>query len=812
MSKLAHNPLLRRGGLLYKLLYLRLVDHQPESKDREWWARCRIEHVCTTPYFIYDIVRTGVAAIIFLSFMPLFFVAAMAVTGLAIAAGQIAVDLRVKTQKRPHSETFAKVKRLVILRSLHWALFSGIALYCATPDLLVALVPMAVMMMWIEAIALIAVPGRAMANAAINALAIAIPLTLSGSDAAFGGALVSIASFFGLHWLVFNLNYMFATRRLRTRNLSDANDTIQLLLNQYDEDGSDWLFECTEEGYILRPSRRFCEAAGRTARQLEGMQLLDLFYDSPERDELRKMGGQDENFRRLVVPLQVRQQQRWWSISARKVTSIDGTRRYWRGFVADVTRAREAEAKVSYMAHYDVLTGLPNRALFNNRLAHAFERRGKDQMVAVLGIDLDHFKDINDTFGHAGGDAALREAARRLERSVPKGAVVARLGGDEFAVLIERPASRETAIACAHAIVDAVGQPIELRGQRAALGASVGVAFAPHHGTRSEDVILAADLALYDAKASGRNAASVFDRQMQQRVQERRQLEIDLRDALANGELELHYQPLVDTQSGEPVGYEALLRWTHPERGPIAPDVFVPIAEESGLIVQIGSWVLREALHEASRWPSHLSVSVNLSPVQTTDCGLYGAIVHALATSGVDPKRLELEITESVLLRESEETAALLHKVRALGVRIALDDFGMGYSSLNYLRAFPFDKIKIDRCFVADMTQREENETIVQAVIALAARLNMKTTAEGIETAEQLAMIRATECDQVQGFYFSGAVPADELQHTCSLPVSEGAKITRLRSGTPGASEDQATGVTRSGKSAPDRAIRRRLG
>ena len=780
MSELAESRRIRQGSILYRLLHLRLIDHWPEEKDREWWARSRIEHVCTTPYFVYDILRTGIAAIIFLSFMPLAILAAMVLTGLAIAGAQIAVDLRVKTQKHPHSETFAMVKRLVLLRSLQWGVFNAIALYLAPPEMLLAMVPVAVMIMWIEATALIAIPQRAVLNAAINGASIAIPLAFVGTGAAIGGAVVAVASFFGLHWLVFNLNYMFATRRLRTRKLSEANDTIQLLLNQYDEDGSDWLFECTEDGHILRPSRRFCDAAGRTAAQLEGMQLLDLFHDSPERDELRKMGGQDENFRRLVVPLRVRREQRWWSISARKVTSSDGTRRYWRGFVADVTRTREAEDKVNYMAHYDVLTDLPNRALFTTTLARAFERRETDDPMAVLGIDLDHFKDVNDTFGHAGGDAALKEAARRLEKCVPSGAMVARLGGDEFAILIERPRSREAAIGCAHAIVEAMGKPVVIDGQRATVAASVGVAFAPDHGTRAEEVVNAADLALYDAKASGRNTASIFDTRMQDKMQDRRQLEADLREALANGELALHYQPLVDAQSARTLGYEALLRWEHPERGPIPPDVFVPIAEETGLIVQIGSWVLREALAEASRWPADLSVSVNISPVQTMDSRLYGTIVHALATSGVEADRLELEITESVLMRECEETIALLHRIRSLGVRIALDDFGMGYSSLNYLRAFPFDKIKIDRRFVADIAERDDSETIVRAVIALAAKLEMQTTAEGVETEEQLACIRATECDQIQGYYFSKALPADQLRHDGLPRGFDVAEVTRL--------------------------------
>jgi len=776
--------LIRRGSVLYRLFHLQLIDHRPEDKDIEWWARCRLEHICVTPYLAYDILRTLIAGLVFSAFMSLTFVTLFVLSGIVVGICQIVIDRRRRTQVHPHSATLALTRRVIVLRTILWATFTAVAMVQAPVEFLPLLLATAIMVMWIESIALIAVPRAAVLNAAINGSAIALSAVLVGGLTALGGSTVALASFLGLHWLVFHLNYMFATRRLRTRKLTEANETIQLLLNQYDQDGSDWLFECTEDGHILRPSGRFCEAAGRSAERLEGMQLLDLFYDSPERAELRQMGGQDESFQRLVVPLKIRGEQRWWSISARKVTSNDDeTQRYWRGFVADVTNARKAEAQIKYMAHYDVLTDLPNRALFTTTIRRAFDRLGADGMVAILAIDLDHFKAINDTFGHTGGDAALREAARRIEKCVPPGAMVARFGGDEFAVLIEHPRSREHVVEAAHRIVDAMNQPAEIEGQKATVGASVGIAFGPDDGTTSDEVIYAADLALYDAKSRGRKTASLFDLRMHDEVQERRQLELELRDALANGELELHYQPLVATQTMQTVGYEALLRWNHPTRGPVSPDLFIPIAEETGQIVQIGEWVLREALAEAARWPDHLTVSVNLSPVQTMDTEIYGIIVHALAASAVPAHRLELEITETVLMRECEETIALLHRIRDLGVRIALDDFGTGYSSLNYLRAFPFDKIKIDRCFVGDMAEREDSDTIVQAVIALATRLNMSTTAEGIETAEQMELLRATECSQMQGFLFSRAVPAAQLVHRVPGEQVAAPQVARMRSG-----------------------------
>ena len=335
------------------------------------------------------------------------------------------------------------------------------------------------------------------------------------------------------------------------------------------------------------------------------------------------------------------------------------------------------------MAHYDVLTNLPNRSLFNTTLRRAFDRQDHDQILGILYVDLDHFKAINDTHGHAIGDTVLAEAGRRIEQAVGNSNMVARLGGDEFAVLLDRLADRQEALGIAQAIVSAMDDPIGIEGQVQPLpiGASVGVAFAPDNGLTGEDVLKAADLALYDAKSRGRSGASVFDPGMQQEVQDRRALELDLRAALSRGELEVQYQPLKDAATTETVGYEALLRWHHPERGDVSPAVFIPIAEETGQIMAIGSWVLREALNEAANWPEHLTVSVNLSPAQMRDEGLLNTIVGALAASGVAPQRLELEITESLLMQDNDDNFELLHRIRDIGVQIALDDFGTGYSS-----------------------------------------------------------------------------------------------------------------------------------
>ena len=417
------------------------------------------------------------------------------------------------------------------------------------------------------------------------------------------------------------------------------------------------------------------------------------------------------------------------------------------------------------MAHYDLLTHLPNRTLFNAALARAFSRLGESEALGLLYIDLDHFKAINDSYGHGIGDRVLEEVARRLETTLRPRDMVARLGGDEFVILLDDLDTVDGGLVVAERVIELINQPIEIDGQLMPVGVSVGMAFAPHDASNGEDLLRAADLAMYDAKSRGRRGISVFDAEMQVLMQERRQLELDLRVAVVRQELELHYQPLVDLRTGATSGYEALIRWNHPERGQISPVTFIPIAEETGLIVEIGEWVIRNALAEAAGWPDHLTVAVNLSPAQMRDAGIVAVVVSALAANGVAPTRLELEITESLLMQESADVLAILHSFRNLGVRIALDDFGTGYSSLNYLRSFPFDKIKIDRCFVNELSQREDCQAIVRSVIALANDLNMTTTAEGVEVKEQLDALMSNGCDQVQGFYFSRALPAGELHY-----------------------------------------------
>ena len=425
---------------------------------------------------------------------------------------------------------------------------------------------------------------------------------------------------------------------------------------------------------------------------------------------------------------------------------------------------RKAHEAIQYLAHHDTLTALPNRAQFNRALEDALsraERHGKK--VAVLCLDLDRFKDVNDTLGHPIGDGLLRTMAGRLSEAVREIDVIGRLGGDEFAVVAEDILDAEDTIPLAQRLCDAMAEPIQIEGHDIATSTSIGIAIAPDDGATAELVLKNADLALYRAKSDGRNTFRFFEREMDAALQKRRRIEHDMRQALQLGQFEMHYQPQYDLKTASLSGYEALLRWTHPESGPLAPDLFIPIAEESGLIVQIGAWVLEQACRDAAKWDESLRVAVNLSPAQFRNHDIVATVQGALAGAGLDPKRLELEITEGLLMSNTEATLDVLNRLRDLGISIAMDDFGTGYSSLSYLSRFPFDKIKIDRSFIDNLDRDREANAIVNTIINLGQSLDMTITAEGVETAEQAAFLRSNGCDHVQGFYYGA--PAVDGSH-----------------------------------------------
>jgi len=432
----------------------------------------------------------------------------------------------------------------------------------------------------------------------------------------------------------------------------------------------------------------------------------------------------------------------------------------WVATYDDVTERHRVEKQVVFLARHDALTRLPNRVLFHERAEQALAQVGRGTQAAVLCLDLDCFKAVNDTLGHPVGDSLLQAVADRLQACVREVDTVARLGGDEFAVVqvgLDTPADAEL---LARRIVDVLSEPYDLDGHHVVIGTSVGVALAPSDGTHPDALLKNADMALYRAKLEGRGAYRFFEREMDDLLQARRTLELDLRSALAAGEFELYYQPLVNLLSNQICGFEALMRWHHPTRGLVSPVEFIPVAEEIGLIVSLGEWALNQACREAAGWSGSVKVAVNLSPVQFKSGSLVKAVTGALERSGLPAWRLELEITESVLLQNNTATLATLHDLRDLGVRIAMDDFGTGYSSLSYLRSFPFDKIKIDQSFIRDLCATHDSIAIVRAVTGMGTSLGMATTAEGVETQEQLAQLRVESCTEVQGYLFSQPCPA----------------------------------------------------
>ena len=435
----------------------------------------------------------------------------------------------------------------------------------------------------------------------------------------------------------------------------------------------------------------------------------------------------------------------------------------WIATHEDITDRQLAEERIVHMARHDALTDLPNRTMLRERLEYELKRAKRGEGLAVFCLDLDNFKSVNDTLGHPIGDAMLKVVADRLRSCIRDSDTIARLGGDEFAIIMTAVEDPRAAATLAKRIRESITRPYNLDGHQVLTDISIGISIAPADAVEPDLLLKNADMALYGAKADGRGTYRFFEPEMDARMKARRELEMDLRNALLNAEFELHYQPLVNLQSNAITGFEALLRWNHPVRGLVSPGEFVPIAEETGCIIPLGEWVLRRACHEAVNWPANIKVAVNLSPLQLKNKNFVDLVVNVLANSGLPADRLQLEITETVMMQNTFNTLATLQKLRGLGVQIALDDFGTGYSSLSYLRSFPFDKIKIDRSFVQDLSTSREPIAIVHAVAGLAKSLNMVSTAEGVETQEQRDALQSLGCVEMQGYLFSRPRPADQL-------------------------------------------------
>jgi diguanylate cyclase (GGDEF)-like protein len=482
----------------------------------------------------------------------------------------------------------------------------------------------------------------------------------------------------------------------------------------------------------------------------------------------------DKPFRDLALPFQRDGLTLWWSLSAKPVHDEHGRHAGWRGVASDVTAARLATSKLSWLAHNDALTGLANRHQFRLRLASLLNREASEDALregpsgagagslAVLCLDLDHFKAVNDRLGHAAGDALLQSVANRLRGVARRTDLVARLGGDEFAILLPDTAA-EDAERFAQRLLEALRQSCTVEGLRLSAQASIGMALAPRDGSDVDTLVNHADLALYAVKAGGRNGWRAYTPDMTESSRRRVQLEMALRGAIERDELHLVFQPQARLGDWSLAGCEALLRWRHPELGLVSPVEFIPVAEDAGMMRSIGDWVLTEACRQAASWAQPLVVSVNVSPRQALGAGFVERVRAALAAARLPPTRLELEITESVFLDESPATLDALRRLRGDGVRIALDDFGTGYSALSYLRAFPFDTLKIDRSFIGGMTTCDDARVIVKMILGLAHTLNMQTVAEGVEDAMQAQLLKRHGCELLQGYLLSRPLPADEL-------------------------------------------------
>jgi len=565
-----------------------------------------------------------------------------------------------------------------------------------------------------------------------------------------------------------------------------AQQRAELILSDFEETGLGWFWETDRRGQITYVSPTIGDALGVDTDELIGTPFTELFnLEHRSREGERTLAfhlSTRTNFKELAVrAATLNGEERWWSINGLPIYDDFDTFQGFRGSGSDLTERLRSEEKVTRLAHFDSLTGLANRLQISQTLEKILtDSAVENRACAVFLIDLDRFKQVNDTMGHPAGDALLTQVSQRLEQVVNGLGKVGRLGGDEFQIVIPGAHADDALALLADQIIDSLSQPYTIDNSRVVIGASVGIAIAPDNGVTSEALIRNADLALYAAKDGGRGRHHFYAPELHSDAEERRELEQDLRDAIVNGGLELYYQPVVATTTEEITGLEALLRWHHPTKGALSPTKFIPIAEDAGLIAQIGEWALRTACRDVARWPDDVRVAVNVSPLQFANPALPSIVTNALASAQVAPHRLELEITESVFLNDSENTEAMFLALDRIGVRLALDDFGTGYSSLGYLKRAPFDKIKIDQSFVRGATDpQSRNGAIISSIVNLAEALGMETTAEGVETLDELDLIRALGCSHVQGFIYARPLKASSVSELLSKTDRASAKGPR---------------------------------
>ena len=556
---------------------------------------------------------------------------------------------------------------------------------------------------------------------------------------------------------------------------ADAQRRLEIV-DDFERAGIAWLWATDADGRLIYLSDNALQTLEIPMDELLGRSLITILEtdpDSPGGKSDRPLNFQltaHNKIKDLTVRLTIGRSKHegrhiWWSISGHPKLDKSGKFQGYRGSAKDITVEYQRQLEDSRLAEFDSLTGLANRHRMNKRIeATLASYKGGNRSCALIMMDLDRFKQVNDTLGHPAGDELLRQVARRIERVIGSRGEVGRLGGDEFQILLPDIDDRGKLGELANKLIQVVSQPYPIEDKRATIGTSVGIAVAPYDGNHKDDLIHNSDLALYAAKNGGRGQFRFYSADLKDEAEERRIIEEDLRDALANEDLELHYQPIVRTKDNMVVVFEALMRWTHPERGNVAPGVFIPVAEESDLILKLGEWALNRACHDAMQWPSSVRVAVNVSAAQFAHSDFVDAVTHALDASGLDPNRLELELTESIFMGDSETVETTFKVLKELGVRLALDDFGTGYSSLSYLRSAPFDKLKVDRSFVDSCTQKDQNsDKIIAAIISLSDALGMEVTVEGVEAFDQLEVVKSKGARFIQGWIYSKALKQDVI-------------------------------------------------
>jgi len=575
----------------------------------------------------------------------------------------------------------------------------------------------------------------------------------------------------------------FIDRRVAEASLTEKSEVVSLLLKEFEDTGADWLWQTDTSRCITHVSPRFAHALGQPAEQIEGKPFLQMVAGeswesgnfSTALHELADKLKRRDSFSNMLVPVQIKGENRWWELSASPKLDDNGAFHGFRGVGSDITEQRESADKISHLARFDTLTRLPNRLQLTDAARKAMQTADQwNSRCGFMMIDLDRFKAVNDTLGHPVGDRLLARVSDRLRSIMTENELCGRLGGDEFAIVVKDASDSHYMELLAMKIIETLARPYEVDQHTLYIGASVGTAIGPRDGRTVEMLMRSADLALYRSKDQGGGAFTHYEPTLHVEAEERRVMEIALRKALENDEMSLNYQPVVSADSGGVVGFEALLRWTNPQFGVVSPAKFIPLAEEARLIVPIGEWVMRTACKEAMAWPSTVKVAVNVSADQLTEANFLSMVVSALDESGLPPNRLEIEVTESIFMREGTGAAEMLDQIIALGVNLSLDDFGTGYSSLGYLRKTRFSTIKVDRSFVQGAAKNvPESLAIIRAVVAMADALGMSTTAEGAETEEEVQMIRKLGCRKIQGYYFGRPMIAEDARNLFGMPDAQ---------------------------------------